>query len=287
MLFNMSNEGTTPSNGVSGRKPTVPAVARAALVLEAVSDSAAGLSLSEVARAIRAPKSSCLSVCNTLVEAGLLTRSDTGSYRLGWKVVRLARVYLARSDLTTEFHRVDAELGLLTGETVLLSVLDGRHVLHTAARHGTGPVDVHHDVGLRLPAHCTASGKAMLAELSTHELRSRYGDHRIEALTQHSITSMAALGRELGRTRARHYALDDEETALGVLGVGVAVTDGTGRPLGALSVSVVKATVDPSRGRYIAGSLLRMAHALTARLGGPVHPAGAVETPVLLENRRP
>jgi DNA-binding IclR family transcriptional regulator len=254
-------------------KPLVPAVARAVRVLEHVAEAHGGLTLSELARAIDAPKSSCLSVCATLVDSGLLVRTERGDYELGWKVVQLGRAMLAGSDMTTEFRRVDAELGVLDEDTILLSVLDGRNVLYVATRHGSRPVAVHYEIGMRLPAHCTASGKSLLAALPPDELATLYQDGRFEALTEHSITSTRLLTRELAMIRARGYAIDDEETALGMICVGAAITDATGRPAGALSVSMVKAAVSPERRQCAAESLLRMAHTLTARLGGQL-PAG-------------
>jgi IclR family transcriptional regulator, blcABC operon repressor len=249
-------------------RPTVPAVARAVRTLEVVSEARGGLTLSEIARAIGAPKSSSLAVCTTLVEAGLLVRSDTGNYELGSKVVRLGRAYLARSDIATQFRRVDAELGLLPEDTILLSILDGRNVLYVGTRQGSRPVALHYEIGMRLPAHCTASGKSLLAALPPAELATRYADDQFDGLTPHSISSMPRLVRELGATRERRYAIDDEETALGMICVGAAITDVTGRPAGAVSVSMVKAAVDPERVKHAAEALLRIAQALTTRLGG-------------------
>jgi DNA-binding IclR family transcriptional regulator len=232
-----------------------------------VSTATRGLTLTELARAIDAPKSSCLSICATLVEAGLLVRSETGSYHLGWKVVQLSRAYLARSDIVTEFHRVDADLGLLSEHTVLLSILEGRSVVTVATRHGDSPAAIHHEIGTRLPAHCTAGGKSLLAELPAHALEALYVDHHFDVLTPRSIADMASLTRHLDATRARHYAVDDEETALGMTCIAAAVTDSAGRPVAALSVHMVKAAADPSRTTHATESLLRMTHALATRLG--------------------
>jgi DNA-binding IclR family transcriptional regulator len=262
-------------------KPTVPAVARAAAALDVVSGAPNGLTLSEIARAIGAPKSSVLSVCTTLVAAGLLVRTDTGAYELGWKVVQLGRGYLARSDIATEFRRVDAELGLLAEDTIVLSLLDGRDVLYVHTRAGSRPVAVHYEIGMRLPAHCTASGKSLLAALAPTDTAARYADGRFEALTAYSIASMPGLTRELALIRERRYAIDDEETALGMICFGAAILDASGRPAGAVSVSMVKAAVDPERGRRAAESLLRLTSTLTTRLGGPVPEPGPVAAPVL------
>lgn len=271
---------TTTKSNPAAPKPTVPAVARAARTLEAVSASASGLTLSEIARAIGAPKSSCLSVCTTLVESGLLARSGAGTYQLGWKVVQLGRAYLARSDIATEFRRVDVELGLLAEDTVVLSLLDGRSVLYVHTRTGSRPVAVHYEIGMRLPAHCTAGGKSLLAALPPDIAAARYADGVVDSLTRHSITSLPTLARELERVRRRHYAIDDEETALGMVCFGAAIL-GPGGPVGALSVSMVKAAVDAGQAVRAVESLLRLTHALTARLGGPEIEPGAVEPPEL------
>jgi len=261
-------------------KQTVPAVARAARALEVVSASTGGLTLSEIARAIAAPKSSCRAVVTTLVESGLLVRATTGTYQLGWKVVELGRAYLARSDLTMEFRRVDAELGLLGEDTLVLSLLDGRTVLYVHTRAGSHPVAVHYEIGARLPAHCTAGGKSLLAVLPPAATASLYADGRFDTLTRHSISSLPQLFGELERVGRRRYAIDNEETSLGMVCFGAAILGPAG-PVGALSVGMVKAAVDPDRAHIVAESLLELAHALSARLGGPVLPSGPVEPPVL------
>jgi len=242
-------------------------VARAARMLEELSAAPAGLTLSELARAIGAPKSSCLAVCATLVEAGLLARTPSGAYRLGWKVVPLGRSYLAQSNLVTEFRRVDQELNLLPEDTIVLSLLDGRTVVYVGTRPGLRPVAMHYEIGLRLPAHCTASGKALLAALAGADLAARYADEVFDTLTPHSLTRMPDLTAELARTRQRGYAIDDEETALGMICVGAAIVSPGGRPAGALSVSMVKATVDDGRITDAAESIRHLTRALAARLG--------------------
>lgn len=267
----MTDEAGSPD------KPAVPAVARAVRVLEAVAAEPDGLPLSALARAVGAPKSSCLAVCTTLVETGLLTRSAAGHYQLGLKVVQLGHAYLARSDLATEFLRANAELGLLPDDTIVLSVLRGREVTYVGTRPGKRPVAMRYEIGLQLPAHCTASGKSLLAALPADQVAERYTDGPFETLTRHSVPCLDELAAELERVRARGYAIDDEEAALGMLCFGAAVLDRSGSPAGALSVSMVKAAVDAGRAESAARAILELAQALTRRLGGPDRPLPPVE----------
>lgn len=246
----------------------VPSVARAAYLLDALAAAPDGLPLSELARAIGAPKSSCLAVCTTLVTTGLLTRTPGGHYRLGWKVVPLGRAYLAKSGFVLEFRRVDQELGLLPEDTIVLSLLDGRHVVYVETRPGLRTLAMSYEIGLRLPAHCTASGKSLLASLTDDEIAGRYADGRFETLTPHSISRMPRLMAEIESTRAHGYAVDDEETAPGMMCVGAAVAVRGGQPVGALSVSMVKSTVDAERLKHSTSAILRLSTAITERLGG-------------------
>jgi len=253
--------------GPESRGPTVPAVDRAARTLDAVADSPRGLTLSEVARALDAPKSSLLAVCSSLVAAGLLVRRGR-RYELGPKLLQLGSTYLDRLDLATEFRRADAELGPLPDETMVLSRLECTQTRYLATRPGRRAVAIHYQPGMRLPAHCTASGKSQLALLTPQEVAARYAATELERLTPHSIGTMSDLACELEKVRERGYAVDDEETALGMICVGAAVTDVLGSPTAAVSVSMVKAAVDDDQVREAAAAVRRMAHELAVATGG-------------------
>ncbi len=254
------------SDGAPSR-PGVPAVARAAGVLEAVAESRDGLTLSAIARAVEAPKSSVLSICTTLVQVGYLVRTGD-SYDLGVRLVRLARGYLERDDVATEFWRTEAELQLLDTATIVLSVLDGDSVVYLACRRGSSPVAVSYEVGLRLPANCTASGKAMLAAMGDDEVVERFPKGVLTRLTDRSVNSLDDLLRQLGLVRVQGYAVDTEETARGMCCYGAVVRDGSGRALAAVSVSTVRGAVDEHAVPKYVSDVRRFAARLTERLGG-------------------
>ena len=95
-------------------------------------------------------------------------------------------------------------------------------------------------VGERLPAHCTAPGKMLLAYLSPRELRDLYGDGALAALTDRSLTTLPALEVELSTVRERGYALDAEEAVEGVCCVAAPVSNRHGDVTWALSMSFVE-----------------------------------------------
>jgi DNA-binding IclR family transcriptional regulator len=247
----------------------VPSVARAARILTTISEvGGRGLTLSDIARRVEAPKTSALSICTTLVEVGFLVR-DGDRYKLGLGAVKLARGYTANSDVPAEFWRANAELRPLASETIVLSVLDGANVVYVGCRKGERPVAMSYEIGLSLPAHCTASGKAMLARLPVAVIEGRYEGKMLPRLTDRSVPTLAELQRQLETIRAAGFAVDDEETARGMCCYGVALFDEAGRPVCALSVSLVKAAHEEAEVVSTLKGLWEFAARLSERLGLP------------------
>lgn len=247
----------------------VPAVARAARILTTIAElGGGGLSLSELARRVDTPKTSALSICNTLVEVGFLVR-DEDRYKLGLGAVKLARGYTANSDVAAEFWRANAELRPLPRETIVISVLDGTDVVYVGCRKGGRPVAMSYEIGLSLPAHCTASGKAMLSRLPAPAVAARYDNTPLTRLTDRSVGTVDELLRELEGIRDRGFSVDDEETARGMCCYGVALSDHAGRPTCALSVSLVKAAHEEAELVSTLKALWEFAARLAERLGLP------------------
>ena len=108
-------------------------------------------------------------------------------------------------------------------ETVHVGMLEGAAVRFIAAVEGPPAVRVASRLGRTMPAHCTSTGKAMLAQLSQLELRQLLPDEDLEAVTPRSIGSRTALEAELARVRERGYAVNREESEEGVASVAVPI----------------------------------------------------------------
>lgn len=204
-----------------------PAVTRAVALLEELARSGRPLALAELARRLDLAKSTVLNLCVALEGSGMTRRTDS-RWALGYKVVELGQGFLAGTDLVAEFRRLTDELPTGQSETVLLAVLDGTDVLYLARHDGSQPVRLASDVGRRLPAVVTALGKAMLAGLPDAELDARLEQlGELPVLTPRSHRTVEALRADLAATRARGYAVDDEQNTEGVTCFGVALP---GRP---------------------------------------------------------
>jgi DNA-binding IclR family transcriptional regulator len=251
----------------SFEKGTVPAVQRAIAILRAVASARDAVTLAELTSLVPIPKSSALGICATLVRGGLLQRSD-GRYRLGAQVVTLANSYLIKSDATIEFAATWEALPVKPEETVVLSVLDESEVVYVACRGGTGPLTFNYRIGMRLPASCSASGKALLSTLPPHELERLFAGRPFPALTAQSVTSLAALLAELEATRRRGYALDIEEVRDGMCCVGVPVVDASGTAVAALGITTLKVDFTPQHQAVMVERVRAIAQALSDRLCG-------------------
>ncbi len=266
------------------RKVLVPAISRAAAVLDAIMENGGeSLSLAELARELRVPKSSLGNVCRELVAERLLLRIGN-DYRLGPKLAALGAVFLASVDFVREFQNACMTHEPAIVYTTKLAVLgDHGDTIYLSRYDPTRPASLVIDVSVQQPAHCTASGKALLACLPGPEFSAWVGDR--EALvhaTRNSIGSIAQLRREIGKIRASGIALDEEECHEGVYCVATALANfadpsgGLGISFALLSQQATEEAVGVLRAEVTA-----LATELASRLGGGYVPlaqlAGAPE----------
>ena len=261
---------STPATGLRPPAPksAVPAVARAARLLDTLADARAPVSLVALTSALSLPKSTVHGLCTTLVHAGLVTRFENGTYHLGLHVMDLAHAFLARTDLTIEFVRIWESLALLPEETIILSVLDGADIVYVACRNGSRPLGVNFRIGMRLPANCTASGKALLSSMPRERVKAILLASGLRTLTKKRTGGLKGLFKQLAQARERGYSVDDEETRDGMICFGAPVFDSrSGEAVAGVAVSMLKAAVDQPQRDLAAKAVKQMAQALSKRLG--------------------
>jgi DNA-binding IclR family transcriptional regulator len=241
-----------------------PAVTRAAAILDALAENgSAPTPLSDLARRLGLPKSSVANICGALVDAGLVRRADAG-FRLGRRLAELGGAYLASVDQVQEFHELAGHLPVASEETMQMAVLDGLDVTYVARHDGRQPIRLASEIGRRLPASCTALGKATLASLDPAELAERLrGVEALPTLTRNSHRRVSDLLDDIDDVRRRGHAIDNEETSEGIICLGVAIPRRTaGDPYG-VSVTLLKARADAARLDALAADLKRLARLLS------------------------
>ncbi len=248
----------------------VPAVTRALDILELFLGGAGPFSIPDVARRLRLPRSSAHELVQTLVSRGYLRplERETGRFVLGLRLFELGSTYVANLDLAREGRELAGAVSAACNETVHLAVLDETQVVYIAKVDSRQEVRMVSAVGRRLPAHCTAVGKMLLAQLSERELTARYRrDRTLVAMTARSITSLDRLRRELTAVRARGLAFDNCESNTDVRCVAAPVYDRDGQVVAAMSISVPATRMGPRRRRELAALVQQGARQLSARLG--------------------
>lgn len=207
--------------------------------------------VSEIALATGISKSKAHALLSSLSHVGLLRRTRHGRYRVGWRVVALNSVLAA----TTEFHRyarpVMERIAASCGEVVHLGVLDEGQVMYVDRIRGRHAVQI--DVsalGNRLPAHCSAVGKMLLATLSPYALHGVIERHGLPALTPRTITDRAALDRELAETSRRGIATEEGEAVDGVSCVAAPIIAPGPNVVAAISIAAPEFRFEQRRAVY-------------------------------------
>jgi IclR family acetate operon transcriptional repressor len=155
-----------------------------------------------------------------------------------------------------------------TGMTSRVAVLDGAYAVVVGRVDGPGTVRFGDALGRREWPHCSAVGKAMLAAMARRDAESILRQTGLPRRTPHTITSLAAMQRELALIAERGFAVDDEEDVEGVICVGACVYDRTGAAAGAISVTGIKPRHDDHRLAELGSIVRRHAERLSAALGG-------------------
>jgi DNA-binding IclR family transcriptional regulator len=261
--------------------PLVPAVARALTLLDRLARGREPMTLARLSSELALPKSSVHGLCTTLVSFGYLRRQADGTFLIGPRVMGLAEAFVAGTDVAQEFNALWGSGGLVAEETVVLSVLSGNEALYVAVRNGARPLGLAFNVGMRLPAYLSGSGKAMLAQLPADEVRHRLAGQLSTRLTTKGPRDLESLLRELALTRRRGWSVDDETVREGVASFGAPVFDASGRSVAGVAVCINKAQLSGDRGARHRDVALDVARRLTLRLGGePPVPASARVRPV-------
>jgi DNA-binding IclR family transcriptional regulator len=147
----------------------------------------------------------------------------TKAYGPGPALTGVAFSVLGRMDIRRTARPVLEDLSSSLGESIHLGVLEGATVRFLDAIESTRAVRVASRLGKSLPAHCTSTGKALLAELSTDELHRLYPHEHLLQVTEKSISRRAELEKQLDKVRRVGYATNREESEDGVASVAVSV----------------------------------------------------------------
>lgn len=189
------------------------------------------------------------------------------AYLPGPALTSVAFAVFGRIDVARTAAPVMRELSERLRETIHIGMLDGANVRFIAAVEGPAAVRVASRLGRTMPAHCTSTGKVLLAQLTESELRQALPRNDLTRITQHSIGDRAELESELARIRERGFAVNREESEEGVASVAVPIpTRAPGLRL-ALNAAAPCHRIDEANHPVMVSALTIAANEIGAQLG--------------------
>ena len=196
--------------------PSVKSAERTVKILETLADSPTRLSLGQLQERMGYPRSSLHALVRTLRELKWVEADESGSaFGVGPHALLSGTAYLDRDPALPYARETIEDLRAEIGYTFHYARRDEAHVLYLASREARDSVRMVSRVGRRLPAHLTALGQALLADLTEDEVDELL-PVELAAYTKNTITDRAKLHAVLEQTRARGWALEREHGTLGI-----------------------------------------------------------------------
>ena len=239
-------------------------------MLQALAGQSGPVQAASLARDLGLPRSTTYHLLNELIDAGFVVHlPEERRYGLGVSAFEIGTAYLRQEPLARLARPVLGRLVDQVGHSAHLAVLHGREVLYVVEERAPGRMSLVSDVGVRLPAQLTASGRAVLAGLPAAQVRALFPD-ATAFVDRHGVgpRSLSALQRLLVDVRRRGHASEEGEVTPGLASVAAAVHDHTGRPVAGAAVTFGAEDFDADGRVRLAARVAKAAGELTRRIGG-------------------
>ncbi len=222
---------------------------RGLFILEAVAQSTDPVALGELTDHLGIDRSSVFRLAHTLKRRGFLANPNgRKDYVLGPSIWRLSQKYNWSKALISVCHERLKELAEATGETTHLAVREGRQALFIDSRASTKQiVVVSGQAGEFAPLHCTAHGKALLAECGIDELTVIFGARQFQRYTPRTIVSLEQLAKACAKINSDGFALDDGEFRPELRCLAAPIRDKAGRVIASMGISAPRARFPKER----------------------------------------
>lgn len=220
----------------SAAKGGIQVITRAVAVLHKLREYPDGLSLGELAKLLKLPRSTIQRIVAALDEENLvIAASPTRGVRLGPALLAFAAA--TRFEISEIARPTLQEISLLSGETVDLSLLDGNKLVFVDQVVGGHRLKAESGVGVSFSLHSTAPGKAMLAAMTDAEMLALRPRMSFARMTANTITTWSGLVEEIASVRQHGIGADVEENSMGICALAMALSLPSGE-IAAISVPV-------------------------------------------------
>jgi IclR family acetate operon transcriptional repressor len=224
--------------------------------------------VTDIATGSGLPKSTVHRILQSLVARRFARTDGNGGYLPGPRILTLAGMVMQNFDPAQQAASILRHLRDRTGLAVHFAIRAGDEAVYVAKLDGRRSYQMRSRVGMSIALHTTAIGKMILANLPLEECEATIARVPLTAMTEHSITSLDELRRQLAEARRDGYAVDRGENDPGICCIGAAVFDHTGAVLGGVSVSALSFDLDAADPAVIA-AVLHAARQTSLALGAP------------------
>jgi DNA-binding IclR family transcriptional regulator len=250
----------------------VPAAQHTLRILRYLASRQGPVTAMSVARALDLPRSTTYHLLTVMKEEGFVTHlPEERLYGLGVWAAELSSAFERQVPIARIGRPILESLVDQLGESGHLAVLHGREVFYVVEVRARNRYSLVTDVGVRLPAHLTATGRAMLASLSPANVRALYPnrDAFVAFDPGGSAWSPARLRGMLQQTRQRGHALEEGDITQGLSSVALPVFDHLGLPAAALGITFPAKDTSDSEQERILMALRKATNRLSSRLHAP------------------
>ena len=250
----------------------IPAAQRTLDLLRAMAEIGQPATADRLAKKLNLPRSSCYQLLEVLKDNGFAIHfEDQKRWGLGLAAWELGSAYQRHEPLerlvTPVLNKLVAELGKKTAVVGHLGVLDGSDVLYLLEQRPLRSLKLVTDVGVRLPAHLTASGRAMLANLEQKQIAASFRGRELSQRTGIGPKNLLELKQLLEMERSQGYSLEVDEVSMGYASVGVAILDHLKHPIAGLAITLQSRELEKLVLSELAAVLIKSAEDLSRKFG--------------------
>ena len=244
---------------------TIQSLNRAMDILEVLSFGA--VTLTELSKSLRLHKATTFQLVSTLRSRGYVAQDKASKkYSLGLKVAELNEALWHKDSFKRNARPHLIRLTEITGETSHLATYQNSDIFIIDVEIGTGILVARSYVGDEPLAHSSAVGKAILAHLGEEKVE-QYCAAELARFTPKTITGKDRLKKELACVRQAGYAVDDEETNIGVICIACAVFNRDGNLQGSIGISGPTARITAALRKKLVQEVKEVGEQLSGELG--------------------
>ena len=250
------------------KKPLVQSLERALDILEHIASRREPVRSVDVAEGLGLNVNTASNLLRTLYQRGYLAQDTGRRYILGSRCFEIGVAADRWANLRESALPVLTELSVVTGDLSFLGVFDSLRLFCVAMVEGGGAVTVSAGRGWEDKAHCSATGKVLLAYLDEKVLEKYLRTEKMQKFTDKTICSPDLLGKELEKVRTSKFAVCCDEASEGVSAVAVPVFDRAGRVIASLGQSFPSYFMES--GKINVKSRISLLNQKSGKIGGSI-----------------